>query len=106
MTGALLRHGPPHAVHGLLSHYFQGFFAGPAQVPANGNVAMHQKYLRVIRIYRGQLAMVTAAFTAMAMKTVLKKNATTPCPSTARRMTLVFTWTSETWQVMPMTKAK
>ncbi len=48
----------------------------------------------------------TAALTAMAMKTVLKKKAATPWASTALRIAVVFTWTSETWQVKPTTKEK
>ena len=51
-------------------------------------------------------AIATAAFTAMAMKTVLKKKDTTPCQSTVRRMVVVFTATSDTWHVMPTTKEK
>ena len=46
------------------------------------------------------------SFTAMAMKTVLKKNETTPCQSTVRRMVVVFTTTSDTWAVSPTTKEK
>jgi hypothetical protein len=53
-----------------------------------------------------QAASDTAAFTAMAMKTVLKKNETTPCHNTARRITVVFTTTSETCAVIPTTKEK
>ena len=50
--------------------------------------------------------MATAAFTASAMKTVLKKNDTMPCSITARRIAVVVTPTSETWAVMPTTKEK
>ena len=45
-----------------------------------------------------------AAFTAMAIKTVLKKKETTPCSRVVRRITVVRTCTSETWAVMPTTK--
>ena len=58
------------------------------------------------RFGRLQAAIATAAFTAMAMKTVLKKNETTPCQSTVRRMVVVFTTTSDTWAVIPTTKEK
>ena len=53
-----------------------------------------------------QAAIDTAAFTAMAIKTVLKKNETMPCQSTVRRIAVLFTTTSETWQVMPTTNEK
>ena len=47
-----------------------------------------------------------AMFTVMAMKAAVKKNDSTPWATTMRRIDLVVTATSETCNVMPMTKEK
>lgn len=52
-----------------------------------------------------QGAKLTAAFTAIATITVLKKKETTLCAKVSRRIRVVITVTSETWAVMPITNA-
>ena len=50
--------------------------------------------------------MLAAMFTVIATMAVVKKNDSAPCATTVRRIDLWVTATSETWNVMPMTKAK
>src|SRR5262249_30580230 len=45
-------------------------------------------------------------FTVSARTTRLKKNDRTPCIEATRRMTLLVIETSDTWEVMPMTREK
>ena len=47
-----------------------------------------------------------AMFTVSATNATLKKKDKTPWALTVRRIVLLVTPTSETWDVMPMTKAK
>ena len=47
-----------------------------------------------------------AMFTVRARSAALKKNDTTPCAATVRRITLLVTPTSETCEVMPTTSEK
>src|SRR4029453_15398081 len=45
-------------------------------------------------------------FTVRARTTRLKKNDKTPCAEATRRMTLLVIATSDTWEVMPITREK